>query len=78
MDAAAQSPLPGLVPTAGQQTAKVVEQVRMARDTYRLRLECPELARQIVPGQFFMVREQGGSDPLLGRPFALYLSLIHI
>ena len=72
MDAAAQSPLPGLVPTAGQQTAKVVEQVRMARDTYRLRLECPELARQIVPGQFFMVRERGGSDPLLGRPFALY------
>ena len=60
MDAAAQPPLPGLVPTAGQQTAKVVEQVRMARDTYRLRLECPELARQIVPGQFFMVRERGG------------------
>ena len=72
MDAAAQPPLPGLVPTAGQQTAKVVEQVRMARDTYRLRLECPELARQSVPGQFFMVRAQGGSDPLLGRPFALY------
>ena len=72
MDAAAQSPLPGLVPAASQQTACVIEQVRMARDTYRLRLECPELARQIVPGQFFMVREQGGSDPLLG------LSLIHI
>ncbi len=72
MDAAAQSPLPGLVPTARQQTAGVIEQVRMARDTYRLRLECPELARQIVPGQFFMVRERGCNDPLLGRPFALY------
>ena len=36
MDAAAQSPLPGLVPAASQQTACVIEQVRMARDTYRL------------------------------------------
>jgi len=72
MDAAAHSPLPGLVSDASQQTARVVEQVRMARDTYRLRLECPDLARQIVPGQFFMVKEPGCSDPLLGRPFALY------
>ncbi|HEX6985542.1 MAG TPA: FAD-binding oxidoreductase, partial [Planctomycetaceae bacterium] len=53
-------------------TATVVEQVRMARDTYRLRLRCPELARRITPGQFFMVRTADGSDPLLGRPFALY------
>jgi dihydroorotate dehydrogenase electron transfer subunit len=72
MDAAADLKLPGLVPDASQQTARVVEQVRMARDTYRLRLECPELARRIVPGQFFMVREPGCNDPLLGRPFALY------
>ena len=72
MDAAADLSLPGLVPDASQQTARVVEQVRMARDTYRLRLECPELARRIVPGQFFMVREPGCNDPLLGRPFALY------
>ena len=72
MDAAAHSPLPGLVPAASQQTARVVQQVRMARDTYCLRLECPDLARRIIPGQFFMVREPGCNDPLLGRPFALY------
>lgn len=72
MDAAAHTPLPGLVPDACQQTARIVEQVRMARDTYRLRLECPDLARQIIPGQFFMVREPGCNDPLLGRPFALF------
>ncbi|MCA9005537.1 MAG: dihydroorotate dehydrogenase electron transfer subunit [Planctomycetaceae bacterium] len=53
-------------------SAHVVEQERMARDTYRLRLECPEVAQVILPGQFFMVREPGVNDPLLGRPFALY------
>ncbi|WP_339729090.1 dihydroorotate dehydrogenase electron transfer subunit [uncultured Gimesia sp.] len=53
-------------------SATVVEQEQMARDTYRLRLECPPIADVILPGQFFMVREPGVNDPLLGRPFALY------
>ena len=44
----------------------------MARDTYRIRLDCPELAAAIRPGQFMMLRLSGGNDPLLGRPFALY------
>jgi len=64
--------LPGLVPHALQQVVPVVEQVQMARDTFRIRLRCPEIARRIVPGQFFMVRVPGETDPLLGRPFALY------
>jgi len=64
--------LPGLVPTARQMIVPVVEQVRLARDTYRLRLEAPELARLVVPGQFFMIRAPGVTNPLLGRPFALY------
>jgi dihydroorotate dehydrogenase electron transfer subunit len=50
----------------------VVENVRMARDTYRIRLDCPEIARRIVPGQFVMLRLAGCDDPLLGRPLALY------
>ncbi len=57
---------------AVQATARVVEQEQMARNTYRLRLHCPEIASRIVPGQFFMVRPARGSDPLLGRPFALF------
>lgn len=65
-------PLPGLVPTAVQRTVAVVEQERMARDTYRIRLHCPDVAEQIVPGQFFMLRAPGETEPLLGRPFALY------
>jgi dihydroorotate dehydrogenase electron transfer subunit len=50
----------------------VVENVVLARDTYRIRLDCPEIARRIVPGQFVMFRMEYGNDPLLGRPFALY------
>lgn len=64
--------LPGLVKTAQQQLATVVEHYSMARNTYRMRLKCPEVARQILPGQFFMIRLPGRCDPLLGRPFALY------
>src|SRR5262249_35743882 len=50
----------------------VVENVHLARDTYRIRLRGPELARAIRPGQFVMLRLPGITDPLLGRPFALY------
>jgi dihydroorotate dehydrogenase electron transfer subunit len=63
--------LPGLVPSATQCEAVVEENELLARDTWRMRIRCPEIARQIVPGQFFMVRDQGVGDPMLGRPFAL-------
>ena len=52
--------------------ALVRENVPLARQTYRIRLHTPELARAIRPGQFLMVRLPGSTDPLLGRPFALY------
>ena len=55
-----------------QRTVEVLENAAIARDTYRLRLEDPAMARAIRPGQFLMVRPGAGSDPLLGRPFALY------
>ncbi len=51
---------------------EVRENVPLARQTYRIRLHSPELARAIRPGQFVMIRLPGPSDPLLGRPFALY------
>lgn len=57
---------------ASQWTVPIVENVAMARDTYRVRIAAPELARQIVPGQFLMLRLAGWDDPLLGRAFALY------
>ncbi|HEY7425734.1 MAG TPA: dihydroorotate dehydrogenase electron transfer subunit, partial [Gemmataceae bacterium] len=51
---------------------EVRENVLLARQTYRIRLHTPELARAIRPGQFVMIRLPNHSDPLLGRPFALY------
>jgi dihydroorotate dehydrogenase electron transfer subunit len=55
-----------------QSAADVIENVRLAHNTYRIRLHFPELARLIRPGQFMMLRLPGRTDPLLGRPFALY------
>jgi dihydroorotate dehydrogenase electron transfer subunit len=55
-----------------QGEVRAVENVPVAKDTYRIRLECPVLSRRIVPGQFIMVRLAGCNDPLLGRPLALY------
>jgi dihydroorotate dehydrogenase electron transfer subunit len=58
--------------TVIQRTVEVIENVRIARATYRIRLDCPDLAAAIRPGQFLMLRLPGLNDPLLGRPFALY------
>jgi dihydroorotate dehydrogenase electron transfer subunit len=38
----------------------------------RLRIRVPEMARQVVPGQFFMIRNPSANDPLIGRAFAIY------
>ena len=57
---------------AGSWTVAVVEQEQLARDTWRIRIDAPALARQITPGQFVMIRMPNMQDPLLGRPFALY------
>jgi dihydroorotate dehydrogenase electron transfer subunit len=57
---------------AVQYAAEIVENVRLARDTFRVRFVAPEIARRIVPGQFLMLRLAGLNDPLIGRPLALY------
>ena len=57
---------------AASRTVSILANERIARDTYRMRLDDPEMARAIRPGQFLMVRPGTGQDPLLGRPFALY------
>jgi dihydroorotate dehydrogenase electron transfer subunit len=55
-----------------QARVAVAENVRLARDTYRVRFECREMARRILPGQFLMMRLTGVDDPLLARPLALF------
>jgi dihydroorotate dehydrogenase electron transfer subunit len=59
---------------AAYRLVPVLENVPVARDTFRLRLGDATMARAIRPGQFVMVRPgpEGASDPLLGRPLALY------
>jgi len=72
MEQAWHGELVGMVPEARQLVAPVTAQRRLARDTWLVELECPAIARQVLPGQFFMLRPQCGTDPLLARPFALY------
>jgi len=57
---------------AWQGTVRIDENVPFARDTFRVRFRCPEIASRILPGQFVMVRLSASDDPLLGRPFAVY------
>ena len=59
---------------AAYRLVPVLENVPIARDTYRLRLGDATMARAIKPGQFVMIRPgpEGATDPLLGRPLALY------
>jgi dihydroorotate dehydrogenase electron transfer subunit len=62
--------------TAVQVRVKIIENVQLARDTYRVRFACSEIARRIIPGQFVMMRLAGLNDPLLGRPIALYDTIL--
>ncbi|SFH72507.1 dihydroorotate dehydrogenase electron transfer subunit [Planctomicrobium piriforme] len=74
---ATQHDLCGLMPHASQYRAVVLEQRELADHTYAIRIGSPELARLIQPGQFFMIRPERGTDPLLGRPFALYDTILN-
>lgn len=64
--------LPGMMTCAAQHIARVAGVRQLARDTWAVKVQAPALAAQITPGQFFMIRPEAGSDPLLGRPFALF------
>ncbi len=55
-----------------QRRVEIVENVALARDTFRVRVDCAEIAERITPGQFIMLRIAGRNDPLIGRPLALY------
>ncbi len=57
---------------AHQCRAAILENVCLAESTYRVRLHCPAIAARILPGQFVMLHLTGADDPLLGRPLALY------
>jgi dihydroorotate dehydrogenase electron transfer subunit len=52
--------------------APVVAHRQIADRTWRIRLDCPEIAARAVPGQFAMLRIPDRADPLLARPLAIY------
>jgi dihydroorotate dehydrogenase electron transfer subunit len=52
--------------------ARIVAHSQVADSTFRIRLDCPDIAAHAVPGQFAMVRIPGRNDPLLARPLAVY------
>jgi dihydroorotate dehydrogenase electron transfer subunit len=61
------------LPTRFEFVSTCIAQHRcIAKDTWRMTVESPELARRAVPGQFFMVRIAGQNDPLIGRALAMY------
>ncbi len=64
--------LPGMMFCAKQHLATIEGVRQLAQDTWAIRVHAPELAKTVTPGQFFMIRPAKGSDPLLGRPFALF------
>ncbi|MBM4088088.1 MAG: dihydroorotate dehydrogenase electron transfer subunit [Planctomycetes bacterium] len=58
--------------SAVQRQVSIERNDAIARDTFRVRLHCPDIAARAVPGQFVMVRLPQGNDPLLGRALAVY------
>ena len=49
---------------------KILENEQVAPQMMRLRLECPELARSIEPGQFMNLRVPGDPSEILRLPFS--------
>lgn len=52
--------------------AAIVANELIARDTWKITIDAPEIAEQCVPGQFVMIRIAGRTDPLIGRALAMY------
>jgi dihydroorotate dehydrogenase electron transfer subunit len=60
-----------------QRTAEVIDNFTLARETWCIRIREHDIARAIRPGQFVMLRLLGRNDPLLGRPYALYDTVLN-
>ena len=59
-----------------QHRSPVLANYQLARNTFLIRLQAPAIAEAIRPGQFVMIRLPESIDPILGRPFALYDTLL--
>lgn len=55
-------------------TAQLVRREELRPDHCLLTLDCPEIARNALPGQFVHLRVGDGTDPLLRRPLSIMLT----
>lgn len=55
-----------------QFASRILSNVEIARDYWRIRLTAPPEFADAQPGQFVMVRVNDGIDPLLRRPLAIF------
>ena len=51
---------------------RIIRHAQIAKDTWQLTFEAPQMAASVLPGQFFMIRIAGLNDPLIGRALALF------
>ena len=56
-----------------QHQAVVTHREQVTEGHHLIEVECPEIARDAVPGQFVHVRVSGTNDPLLRRPISIML-----
>ncbi len=55
-----------------QKKTRVVSNIHLAGNYYKLALSLPEIARRARPGQFVMLRVSNDYQPLLRRPFSIH------
>lgn len=52
--------------------ARVIRNTRLSSDYNVIALAAPDIAAEVAPGQFVMVKPGRGHDPLLRRPFSVF------
>ncbi len=55
-----------------QTRAKLIKNIEVIKNCYRIVLLCPKIAKEALPGQFLQVKVSNSSKPLLRRPFSIY------
>lgn len=61
-----------LAPMPVDVAARVIANTALSADYNLVALEAPELAAQVRPGQFVMIKAHEGFTPLLRRPFSVF------
>jgi dihydroorotate dehydrogenase electron transfer subunit len=53
-----------------QEIAKVLDNIKVAPEHFRITLAAPKISREAAPGQFIMIKCCDSTDPLLRRPIS--------